>query len=158
MANSKFKTVAVTLGAVALSLMVINSAVGGPSLRSLVKKEVKKQIKPGPAGPQGAQGAQGPAGPNAVTVVRNTIPVDVGPDTSSGQADCPSGMRATGGGAAWAGGADSDSDFVLDSGPLDAGGTFVGTVTGDVPVSWYATVFQDEFQVADTAYVYAICQ
>ena len=44
---------------------VISPALGGPSLKSLVKKEVSKQISKatGPQGPAGAQGPTGPPGP-----------------------------------------------------------------------------------------------
>ena len=51
---------------VLVAVAVASPALGGPSLKSLVKKEVKKQLKgkTGPPGPQGAPGATGaPGGP-----------------------------------------------------------------------------------------------
>ena len=54
------------LGALALiaTLAIISTAVGGPSLKSLVKKEVTKQLagKTGPQGPPGPQGVPGNTG------------------------------------------------------------------------------------------------
>jgi hypothetical protein len=46
------------------ALLLVSPALGGPSLKSLVKKEVKKQLagKAGPQGPAGAPGAPGAAG------------------------------------------------------------------------------------------------
>jgi hypothetical protein len=51
------------LGLLAM-LAVVSSALGGPSLKSLVRKEVAKQLagKTGPAGPQGSQGVPGNTG------------------------------------------------------------------------------------------------
>jgi hypothetical protein len=43
------------------ALAIASPSLGGPSLRSLVKKEVKKQLK-GKTGPQGPAGAAGGAG------------------------------------------------------------------------------------------------
>src|SRR5215208_3820677 len=56
--------------ALTLTLAVVSPAVGGPSLRSLVKQEVAKQVasvskakgKRGPRGPQGPAGANGANG------------------------------------------------------------------------------------------------
>src|SRR5262249_60896342 len=57
------------------ALVVVSPALGGPSLKSLVKTEVSKQLSaqtskkkgkpgpPGPPGPAGANGLPGPAGP-----------------------------------------------------------------------------------------------
>jgi hypothetical protein len=55
-----------------LTLAVVSPAIGGPSLRSLVKQEVAKQVasaskakgKRGPQGPQGPPGANGANGAN----------------------------------------------------------------------------------------------
>jgi hypothetical protein len=54
----------VALGLTILAALLISPALGGPSLKSLVKKEVSRQLagKQGPAGPPGPPGAQGPAG------------------------------------------------------------------------------------------------
>src|SRR4051794_33485714 len=53
-----------------LAILVVSPAIGGPSLRSLVKQEVAKQVasvskakgKRGPRGPQGPPGANGTNG------------------------------------------------------------------------------------------------
>ena len=54
------------IGAAALVLvaLLVSPAIGGPSLKKLVKKEVSKQLK----GKQGAQGAPGVAGANATAL------------------------------------------------------------------------------------------
>jgi pilus assembly protein FimV len=59
----KRKYVFAGLGLIAV-LAIVSPAAGGPSLKSLVKKEVTKQLagKTGPAGPQGAAGTPGAAG------------------------------------------------------------------------------------------------
>jgi hypothetical protein len=59
----KWSIVSVALAAI-LAIAVVSPAVGGPSLKSLVKKEVKKQISKatGPAGAPGAPGAPGANG------------------------------------------------------------------------------------------------
>jgi hypothetical protein len=62
--SSRFIPLAVTLSALIFGALVISPALGGPSLRSLVKKELSKQIgnaqgpqgQPGPSGPPGASG------------------------------------------------------------------------------------------------------
>lgn len=58
---SRNKAVAVVLVGLVLAALVISPALGGPSLKSLVKKEVKKQVakKLGPAGPAGSAGSAG---------------------------------------------------------------------------------------------------
>jgi hypothetical protein len=70
----KWGTVSVALGLIA-ALTMISPALGGPSLQSLVKKEVSRQLNaaqtskkkkskrgpPGPAGPAGTNGAPGSA-------------------------------------------------------------------------------------------------
>jgi len=48
--------------AVIAAIAIAAPAIGGSSLKKLVKKEVSKQLK-GKQGPQGAQGAQGNQGP-----------------------------------------------------------------------------------------------
>src|SRR3954462_11343969 len=66
-----------------IAVLVVSPALGGPSLRKLVKKEVAKQLA-GKTGPQGAQGApggtggQGPPGPTA----SGTNTADPEPDTT----------------------------------------------------------------------------
>lgn len=63
--------ISVVLGVIA-AVVVVSPAIGGPSLRSLVKQEVAKQLassakkksKRGPAGPQGPPGTNGTNGAN----------------------------------------------------------------------------------------------
>src|SRR5262249_6654419 len=60
------------------ALALTSSALGGPSLQSLVKKEVAKQLsaaevsKKGKRGPPGPQGLQGPAGTNGTSGTNGT--------------------------------------------------------------------------------------
>ncbi|MGZ5321795.1 MAG: hypothetical protein ACXWES_06460 [Solirubrobacterales bacterium] len=63
MGKLRWSHLAVALGAV-LAVMIVSPALGGPSLRSLVKKEVAKQIAKatGPAGPAGTNGTNGTNG------------------------------------------------------------------------------------------------
>lgn len=60
----------VAMGVVA-ALAVVSPALGGPSLRSLVKKEVAKQISKA-TGPAGANGAAGPTGATGIPGVPGT--------------------------------------------------------------------------------------
>ena len=64
MSLSRNGVIAVALGSAALTATVISPALGGPSLKKLVKKEVARQIgkATGPPGPQGATGPPGPPG------------------------------------------------------------------------------------------------
>jgi hypothetical protein len=57
------KLIVVALGVVAAAA-IVSPAIGGPSLKTLVKKEVKKQLagKTGPAGTPGTSGAVGANG------------------------------------------------------------------------------------------------
>jgi hypothetical protein len=68
----------VALGVVALVAVAITPALGGPSLKKLVSKEVKKQLanRVGPKGEQGQKGEQGPPGPPgaAATPPGGTLP------------------------------------------------------------------------------------
>jgi hypothetical protein len=61
---SKFGAITATVGAVVIAVAAINPALGGPSLKSQVKKEVKKQLAKLKL-PAGQQGNPGPAGPAA---------------------------------------------------------------------------------------------
>jgi hypothetical protein len=65
MGRLRWSHLAVALGVV-LAVMIVSPALGGPSLRSLVKKEVAKQISKatGPAGPAGTNGSNGTNGTN----------------------------------------------------------------------------------------------
>jgi hypothetical protein len=58
---TRTRLIAVGLPAVLVAALVVSPALGGPSLKKLVKKEVAKQLA-GKVGPPGAQGPQGAAG------------------------------------------------------------------------------------------------
>ena len=103
----KWGTVPVALGLIA-ALTMISPALGGPSLQSLVKKEVTKQLNaaqtakkkkakrgpPGPAGPAGANGAAGSAlGFATVNFVANVAHVDTS-TSSPGITDANVSLRA----------------------------------------------------------------
>jgi hypothetical protein len=66
--RAKARYLATAVAAVAIAMLVVSPAIGGPSLKSLVKKEVAKQLrgKSGPQGPPGAPGTPGtPGAPGA---------------------------------------------------------------------------------------------
>lgn len=148
-----------------LGLVAIFIALGGTAVAAQVADEQQAQTAKkgkrgargpaGPAGPQGLTGLTGSAGPNNVTVVRTTVAVPSAGFGNSGYAICPAGTRATGGGAGWNASA-SVEDTIVDSGPTDSGASFGGTVTGDVPVRWFAKFYTTGTDT--TAYVFAICQ
>jgi len=160
---SKWKVIVTGVGALVLVFAVISPALGGLSLKALVKKEVRKQLagKSGPQGPQGPQGTQGTKGTDGapgssdVTVVRNTM--TVGPNAANDQfADCPAGQRATGGGTAFNGGGAFSSDKVIDSMPVDASHVLTnGTPSGTVPTGWWGHVATTGGAV--TAFVWVLC-
>jgi hypothetical protein len=95
--------------AVIAALAIASTALGGPSLKSLVKKEVTKQLagKTGPPGSQGPQGQQGPEGAQGaqggpgVSGVHTVSLASASDSTPSRQhtAPCPAGEVAVGGGA-----------------------------------------------------------
>ena len=112
LSRNRLKPIAVVVGAAGFVAVAaaVSPALGGPSLKSLVKKEVAKQLagKTGPPGPQGAQGlqglqgTQGPAGgagrlDSAVATVNDPANdgqpaftqtlVDAGPITLRGRCD-----------------------------------------------------------------------
>jgi hypothetical protein len=71
------------------------------------KKKKRKQGPPGPAGPVGPPGPQGPVGPSGITSTPafgafQSVKSTVGQSTSA-EAQCPSGSVATGGGYSLAG-------------------------------------------------------
>ena len=70
--------IAITVGAAVLAAAVVSPALGGPSLRTLVKREVARQLAnaQGPAGQPGQQGQQGIQGPPGApaTPIGGTIP------------------------------------------------------------------------------------
>jgi hypothetical protein len=59
---------------------VVVPALGGPSLKQLVKKEVKRQLKGkvGPQGPPGPPGANGATSPSAASFVGDTTSTAIG--------------------------------------------------------------------------------
>jgi len=67
---------AVVVGGLVIAFLAV-PALGGPSLKKLVKQEVSKQLanKTGPQGAPGQSGQQGPAGPTAAGVLPDTDPV-----------------------------------------------------------------------------------
>ena len=69
MRDSKWRIVAIVLGAGVIAALVVVPALGGPSLKKLVKREVSKQLakKTGAQGPPGQTGAPGPPGPPGPT-------------------------------------------------------------------------------------------
>ena len=89
------------VGAVGLvvAILVVSPALGGPSLRDLVRDEVAKQLdvaqtakkkkkaKPGPQGPAGKDGAQGPPGLGLTSGRVDDMVVGVHWATPIGQAD-----------------------------------------------------------------------
>jgi hypothetical protein len=68
--RAKWSHVTIALALIA-TLAIAAPALGGPSLKKLVQKEVAKQLagKTGPPGPQGAQGAAGAPGTRFWAVV-----------------------------------------------------------------------------------------
>jgi hypothetical protein len=155
---SRWQVIVASIGAVILVAAAVSPALGGPSLRSLVKKEVKKQIakKVGPQGPQGAQGAQGQAGSSNVTLVRTTLTV-ANNSNDSDFADCPAGQRATGGGVGRDGGGSFvNGDRLIDSQPV-IGHTLSNppTTTGSVATGWFGQI--GTTGTGFTAYVWVLC-
>jgi hypothetical protein len=156
---SKWKVVALTVGAAALVVAVISPAFGVSSLKKLVKKEVTKQLanKTGPAGPPGLPGAPGKPGVNDVTLVRTTLNVAAN-NTDSDWADCPGTQIATGGGVGWdGGGSNGDMDRVADSAPSTKAHDLSNppTTTGSVPDAWYGNLATEG--VAHDGYVWVAC-
>jgi hypothetical protein len=74
-------------------------------------------------------------------------------------ASCPVGQRALGGGVDYAGNILANQQSLRASGPLDQGGSTVGTETGDAIQHWYALVFNsDPGMTADHLHhVAAVC-
>jgi hypothetical protein len=84
--NRRWKYATIALAGL-LAIAVASPAIGGPSLKTLVKKEVSKQISKatgpqGPSGPQGAPGQTGPAGPpmRAIALVDAEVSPVFAPD------------------------------------------------------------------------------
>jgi len=90
------------------------------------------------------------------TVVRTTVNVPAGGETGVNVvADCPAGLRATGGGVGAANGGNSN-DRVLFSGRTDTSHNFTQTVTGDIPTAWAGRYFNGAVGAVDV-YVWVIC-
>jgi hypothetical protein len=154
---SKWKVIVVGIAALVLVFAVISPALGGLSLKALVKKEVRKQLagKSGPQGPQGPKGDQGAPGSSNVTVVRSTM--TVGPNAANDTfADCPAGQRATGGGTEFNSGGAFSSDKVIDSMPVDGSHQLTNAMpSGTVPTGWWGHVATTG--AAETAFVWVLC-
>lgn len=93
-------------------------------------------------------------------VVAKTITVDTSVATPSGSATvmCPTGTRATGGGAAPVSPIDADGYRIQASGPVDSSGLSVNTDTGDIPRGWLVTVSQfQNFGTSSSFHIYALC-
>jgi hypothetical protein len=145
---SKSKVIAIAVGAVVVVFAMIGPAIGGSSLKKLVKKEVNKQLKKktGPAGPAGA---------TKVTVVRKNLNVAAA-GTNSDFVDCPAGQKATGGGTGFVGGGFGPDDYVVDSQPANsAHQPSTPIASGETPTAWYATLHTDGS--AHDAFEYVIC-
>jgi hypothetical protein len=86
-ANLRLGRIAVTLG-VTIAVIAVAPALGGPSLKKLVKKEVAKQIAKatgpqGPPGTTGANGADGTARAYARVVAQTSVSCSPDCDTSN---------------------------------------------------------------------------
>ncbi len=103
--SQKWRFVAIAF-AVTAAVAIASPALGGPSLKKLVKKEVAKQISratgpQGAQGPQGPQGIQGDSGSPGISGLEK-VEVDSVMDSSSRKdltATCPAGKRVIGSGA-----------------------------------------------------------
>ena len=83
---SRKAVIGVAVIALVLAVGVIAPALGGPSLRKLVKREVARQIgkATGPQGAQGIQGIQGIQGPAGPTYAQIEGPMGSTPGPSEG--------------------------------------------------------------------------
>jgi hypothetical protein len=121
-----WRTAAIGL-ALVVALAVSSPALGGPSLRKLVKKEVARQIAK----------ATGPAGANGATnvVIRDSAPQKVTSGTSSQVFEfCVGSEKAVGGGAVWVEVTDHNMRL-LESSPAGS--------TGTAPTGWEALASND---------------
>ena len=133
---------AIALGVIG-ALLVVSPALGGPSLQSLVKKEVAKQFA---AAQVSKKKKKKKAVPFKTTVVQRTgttgpIPSGLAGD---GVANCQGGEKAVGGGFAAASG----------FGRIDGSQP---ELTGGVPTGWHVFVGNDSPGTA-TFTVYVLCQ
>lgn len=86
----------VTVAGVIIAAVAVSPAIGGPSLKSLVKKEVKKQLK-NKVGPQGPPGSNANLG--TITTVNSGNIAVANNDSNNGQVSCAAGQVAISGGA-----------------------------------------------------------
>jgi hypothetical protein len=129
----KWKTVTIALAAVVVFAMA-SPALGGPSLKSLVKKEVKKQISKatGPAGPAGANGANGVSGYQVVT---ESAPYN-GTNQKSTNPSCPAGKQLLGGGSVITRDGTSTEVALFEDGPNPSGSTTTWLAAGsEIPAT-----------------------
>jgi hypothetical protein len=89
----------------------------------------------GPAGPQGAKGDTGPPAVNFIDVVNGVPP--------GGDAHCPPGEIATGGGGASATGTINESAPLLDG--------------NDFPIGWHVTAVLSDGSTSAPATAWAVC-
>jgi hypothetical protein len=121
----KWSTVTIALAGI-VALAVVSPALGGPSLRKLVKKEVAKQIAKA-TGPAGANGTNGINGINGAT----NLNIRTATATGTATASCNPGEHATGGGGLDnSGGALKNSFPNIDSGTTPNGSWTAEAVTG----------------------------
>jgi hypothetical protein len=127
----------------------------------------------GPVGPAGPPGPPGPTGPAGVATGPTTGPTGPGGSTAAvvqvvdatiGAADsgaalaaCPSGQKATGGGA-YLDGAVNPSDRILRSAPVAStgGSAFSLLSDGSAATGWYGEVF-NAGAASRTLHVYVVC-
>ena len=148
MSLSKWKVVALVLGIAVLGITVVSPALGGPSLRKLVKKQVTKEVT--------KQLAKQPKGAVKPEIVRTELTVSNGSNDSD-FADCPAGEVATGGGVGWDGGASGlNGDRVTESEPV-IGHTLSNppTTTGSQPTGWFGGLATTGS--GKNGFVWAIC-
>ncbi len=146
MSLSKWKVTLLVLGIAVFGITVVSPALGGPSLKKLVKKEVRKQVAKLPKATGGAK----------TEVIRTTLTI-ANNSNDSDFADCPSGERATGGGVGWdGGGTNLGGQHVIDSQPV-IGHTLTNppTGTGSVPTGWFGQLGTSGS--GGTGYVWVIC-
>jgi hypothetical protein len=111
------------------TLLVASPALGGPSLKSLVKKEVRKQL----AGKTGPQGPAGSTGLSGVHLVEVDSAFDTGTNPKVATANCAPGEVAIAGGGQVFVSAPTDTVALRTSGPVVGGDT---QPTTGVPTGW----------------------
>jgi hypothetical protein len=145
---SKWRVSVLVIAIALFGITVVSPALGGPSLKKLVKKEVRKQIAKLPKTTD--TGAVKPE------IVRTQLSV-ANNSNDSDFADCPSGEVAIGGGVGWNGGASGlNGDRVTESEPV-IGHTLTNppTTTGSQPTGWFGGLATTG--TGNTGYVWAIC-